>query len=45
MPEIGFFQFLADVANPQLAFLPRALAVALISSVVCAVVGLSLIHI
>lgn len=39
MPEIGFLQFLLDVANPQLAFLPRALAVALISSVVCAVVG------
>ncbi|MCT1444658.1 anchored repeat-type ABC transporter permease subunit [Corynebacterium sanguinis] len=39
MSEIGLFQFLADVANPQLAFLPRALAVALISSVVCAVVG------
>lgn len=39
MPEIGFFQFLVDVANPQLAFLPRALAVAVIASVVCAVVG------
>ncbi|EEI16020.1 anchored repeat-type ABC transporter permease subunit [Corynebacterium lipophiloflavum] len=39
MPEISFMQFLADVANPQLAFLPRALLVAVISAIVCAVVG------
>nr|WP_275433271.1 anchored repeat-type ABC transporter permease subunit [Corynebacterium imitans] len=32
-------QFLADVANPQLAFLPRALAAAVCASVLCAVVG------
>ncbi|WP_165164603.1 anchored repeat-type ABC transporter permease subunit [Corynebacterium qintianiae] len=39
MPEISFLQFLIDVANPQLAFLPRALIVAVISAIVCAVVG------
>lgn len=39
MLEIGFLQFLADVANPQLAFLPRALAAAVCASVLCAVVG------
>ncbi|MFV0451302.1 MAG: anchored repeat-type ABC transporter permease subunit [Propioniciclava sp.] len=31
--------FLTDLTNPDLAFLPRALAVALMSSVVCGVVG------
>ncbi|OFP36373.1 ABC transporter ATP-binding protein [Corynebacterium sp. HMSC071B10] len=36
---MGFLQFLADVANPQLAFLPRALAAAVCASVLCAVVG------
>ena len=45
MPEISFLQFLADMANPQLAFLPRALGAAVIAAVLCAVVGLSLIHI
>lgn len=39
MLEIGFLQFLADVANPQLAFLPRALMAAVLASVLCAVVG------
>ena len=39
MPEISFWQFLMDLANPQLGFLPRALIVAVIASVVCAVVG------
>ncbi len=39
MLEIGFLQFLADVANPQLAFLPRALTAAVCASVLCAVVG------
>lgn len=39
MLEIGFLQFLADVANPQLAFLPRALAAAVCASVLCAIVG------
>ena len=39
MPEISFLQFLADMANPQLAFLPRALAAAVIAAVLCAVVG------
>ena len=31
--------FLADLLNPDLAFLPKALAVAVMSSVVCGVVG------
>ncbi len=39
MLEVGFLQFLADVANPQLAFLPRALVAAVLASVLCAVVG------
>lgn len=39
MPDISLWQFLIDLTNPQLAFLPRALLVAIISSVVCAVVG------
>lgn len=39
MPEISFWQFLMDLANPQLSFLPRALIAAVIASVVCAVVG------
>lgn len=32
-------QFLTDLFNPDLAFLPKALAVAVMSSVVCGVVG------
>lgn len=31
--------FLADLANPDLAFLPKALAVAVMSSLVCGIVG------
>ena len=31
MPEISFWQFLMDLANPQLGFLPRALIVAVIA--------------
>ncbi|MCP2636512.1 anchored repeat-type ABC transporter permease subunit [Microbacterium sp. HD4P20] len=31
--------FLADLFNPELAFLPKALAVAVMSSIVCGVVG------
>lgn len=33
------FEFLSDMANPMLDFLPRALFVALVSAVVCALVG------
>ncbi|WP_246573730.1 anchored repeat-type ABC transporter permease subunit [Kineosporia corallincola] len=32
-------QFLTDLTNPDLAFLPKALAVAVMSSVVCGVIG------
>lgn len=32
-------EFLADLFNPDLAFLPKALAVAVMSSIVCGVVG------
>ena len=39
MPEISFLQILADMANPQLAFLPRALLAAVIAALLCAVVG------
>lgn len=39
MPEISFWQFLIDLTNPQLAFLPRALIVAIIAVAVCSVVG------
>jgi manganese/iron transport system permease protein len=31
--------FLADLTNPDLAFLPKALAIALMSSIVCGVIG------
>ena len=31
--------FLTDLFNPDLAFLPKALAVAVMSSIVCGVVG------
>lgn len=31
--------FLADLLNPELAFLPKALAIAVISSIVCSIVG------
>jgi manganese/iron transport system permease protein len=36
---VGFLDFLADLVNPDLAFLPRALAVAVASALVCGVVG------
>lgn len=36
---MGFVDFLADLVNPDLAFLPRALAVAVASALVCGVVG------
>ncbi|MCO7240796.1 anchored repeat-type ABC transporter permease subunit [Aeromicrobium sp. CnD17-E] len=36
---MGFLDFLADLVNPDLAFLPRALAVAVASALVCGVVG------
>jgi manganese/iron transport system permease protein len=36
---VGFVDFLADLVNPDLAFLPRALAVAVASALVCGVVG------
>lgn len=39
MPEISFMQFLADLTNPSLSFLPRALIVACVAAMVCAVVG------
>ena len=36
---ISFSQFLADLTNPALAFLPKALLVAVLSAVVCGVIG------
>ncbi|MFK3983565.1 anchored repeat-type ABC transporter permease subunit [Micromonospora sp. NPDC050397] len=33
------FEFLADLVNPDLAFLPKALFVAVVSAVVCGVIG------
>lgn len=36
---LTIFQFFQDLTNPALAFLPRALAAAVMSVVVCAVVG------
>jgi manganese/iron transport system permease protein len=36
---VSILDFLADLLNPDLAFLPKALAVAVVSSVVCGVVG------
>ncbi len=33
------FDFIADLLNPDLAFLPKALAVAVMSSIVCGIVG------
>lgn len=36
---ISFTQFLADLTNPALAFLPKALLISVLSSLVCAVVG------
>lgn len=36
---ISFTQFLSDLSNPALAFLPKALLISVLSSLVCAVVG------
>lgn len=36
---ISFIDFLTDLSNPALSFLPRALVAALLSSVLCALVG------
>ena len=36
---ISLLDFFADLTNPVLAFLPRALIIAVASSLVCAVVG------
>lgn len=36
---LSFADFLADLTNPALGFLPKALIVAMLSSIVCAVVG------
>ncbi|WP_430781524.1 anchored repeat-type ABC transporter permease subunit [Actinoplanes sp. G11-F43] len=33
------WQFLADLANPDLAFLPKALTIAVLSAIMCGVVG------
>ena len=34
------WQFLADLTNPDLAFLPKALIIAVLSAIMCGVVGL-----
>ncbi|MCZ9304748.1 anchored repeat-type ABC transporter permease subunit [Corynebacterium sp. c9Ua_112] len=36
---ISFSQFLVDLSNPALAFLPKALLVAVLSALVCGVIG------
>lgn len=36
---ISFTQFLSDLSNPALAFLPKALLISVLSSLVCSVVG------
>lgn len=36
---ISFFDFLQDLTRPELAFLPRALLVAVASSLVCGIIG------
>ncbi|MGV4323839.1 anchored repeat-type ABC transporter permease subunit [Trueperella pyogenes] len=36
---MSFIEFLADLANPQLAFLQRALIVAVLSAIICGAVG------
>lgn len=36
---IGITEFLADLSNPALSFLPKALLIAVLSSIVCGVVG------
>ncbi|APT91930.1 ABC transporter ATP-binding protein [Corynebacterium phocae] len=39
MIDISFFDFLHDLTNPALAFLPKALLISIISAIVCAVIG------
>ncbi|MCS4489969.1 anchored repeat-type ABC transporter permease subunit [Corynebacterium sp. ES2794-CONJ1] len=39
MIDISFVDFLHDLANPSLAFLPRALLISVISAIVCAIIG------
>ena len=36
---MSLLDFLSDLANPSLAFLPRALLIAVLSSLVCGLVG------
>ncbi|VEI13303.1 anchored repeat-type ABC transporter permease subunit [Trueperella bialowiezensis] len=40
---MSFVDFLGDLMNPNLSFLPRALLVAVLSSVVCGVVGVHVV--
>ncbi|MGJ9454079.1 anchored repeat-type ABC transporter permease subunit [Actinotignum sp. GS-2025c] len=40
---MSFFDFLADLSNPVLGFLPRALLVAMLSAVVCGAVGVHVV--
>ena len=40
---MNLVSFLADLANPHLAFLPRALLVAMLSALVCGVVGVHVV--
>ncbi|MGV9182082.1 anchored repeat-type ABC transporter permease subunit [Arcanobacterium canis] len=40
---MSLLQFFADLANPNLAFLPRALLVAALSSIICGVVGVHVV--
>lgn len=36
---MSFFDFLADLSNPMLAFLPKALLMAVMAAIICGVVG------
>lgn len=36
---MNFFEFLADLGNPMLAFLPKALFMAVMAAVICGIVG------
>jgi manganese/iron transport system permease protein len=38
-PDVSPWEFLTDLANPDLAFLPKALTIAALSAVMCGVVG------
>ncbi len=40
---MNFFDFLADMCNPNLVFLPKALLVAVMSAVICAVTGVHVV--